>query len=225
MPSIFRPSPCSHNGVEIATGPLSLLDEAVRARSTAEGAIAAAARAAGQMARIQARSDALDLKERDLEQREDACRVMQADAVRRFADSVLELKHRFDRFEQRRIADALRDLPDTDHPEGLSKAAQDDLEAICEAPGPRHRERERELAEAEDVIGDELQLHHGEPDDGDPAAVPATTKALEALMGEPFEGGRLPEGTVFPVKHDSLGLLGQRARKAACRLRTNGARR
>jgi hypothetical protein len=35
-------------------------------------------------------------------------------------------------------------------------------------------------------------------------------------MGKPFEGNELPEGTQFPVKHDSsLGLLGQKARKAA----------
>jgi hypothetical protein len=104
------------DGVEIANGPLSLLDEALRARSTAEGAIAAAARAAGQMARIQARSDALDLKERDLEAREDACRAIQADAVRRFCDSVLELSHRFDAFEQRSIQAKLDALPDPDRP-------------------------------------------------------------------------------------------------------------
>jgi hypothetical protein len=104
----------SPTGEVLAVGPLSLLDEAVRARSTAEGAIAAAARAAGQMARIQARSDALDRKERDLEQREDACRAIQSDGIRRFCDSVVELKHRLDRFEQQRAADALRDLPDPD---------------------------------------------------------------------------------------------------------------
>jgi hypothetical protein len=112
------------DGSEIANGPLSLLDEALRARSTAEGAIAAAARAAGQMARIQARSDALDLKERDLEQREDACRAIQADAIRRFCDSVVGLKHRLDRIEQQRIADAFAALPDPDDPQGRSKDQQ-----------------------------------------------------------------------------------------------------
>jgi hypothetical protein len=127
------------DGAEIANGPLSLLDEALRARSTAEGAIAAAARAAGQMARIQARSDALDSKERDLEIREEACRSIQADAIRRFADDVLKLSHRFDEFEQRKIADALRDLP---NPE----AAPDDGDLEAVKPSK---------SEAEIVLGDD----------------------------------------------------------------------
>jgi hypothetical protein len=61
-----------------------------------------------------------------------------------------------------------------------------------------------------------LELRHGEPDDGDPGQIPATSAAMEAIMGKPFEGNELPENTAFPIKHDSgLGLLGQRARKAA----------
>ena len=113
-------------------GPLSLLDEAVRARSTAEGAIAAAARAAGQMARIEARSDALDQRERDLEAREDACRAIQSDAIRRFAYDVLKLSHRFDQFEQRQIADALRELPDPAPDDGdlEVKPAKTELESV-----------------------------------------------------------------------------------------------
>jgi hypothetical protein len=101
------------------------------------------------------RADAVIAHERKVRAQADAARSIMSDAIHRFAGDVLKLSHRFDQFEQRRIADALRDLPDADHPEGLSKAAQDDLEAICEAPGPKHREREQELAEAEDVIGDQ----------------------------------------------------------------------
>jgi hypothetical protein len=135
------------DGAEIANGPLSLLDEALRARSTAEGAIAAAARAAGQMARIEARSDALDRKERDLERREDACRAIQSDAIRRFADGVLELRHRLDRIERQRIADALRDLPDSDDPEGRSenqRLAEADYLSPAPLPPPHGDEQEVE---------------------------------------------------------------------------------
>jgi hypothetical protein len=156
------------DGTEIANGPLSLLDEAMRARSTAEGAIAAAARAAGQMARIQARSDALDQKERDLEQREDACRAIQSDAIRRFADDVVKLGHRFDEFEQRKIADALRDLP---NPE----AAPDDgdLEAVKPAK-----------TEAEIVLGDQ--------NPGD-LPVELKTNAPAPLGSYPTMGQELPQ--------------------------------
>jgi hypothetical protein len=126
------------DGAEIANGPLSLIDEALRARSTAEGAIAAAARAAAQMTRIQARADALDLKEHDLEQREDACRAIQSDAIRRFADDVVKLGQQMDRIEQRKIADALRDLP---NPEA--------------APDDGDLEVKEAKTEAEIVLGDQ----------------------------------------------------------------------
>jgi hypothetical protein len=141
-----------HNGTEIANGPLSLLDEALRARSTAEGAIAAAARAAGQMARIQARADALDQKEHELEQREDACRAIQADAMRRFVDDVLKLSHRFDKFEQRSIQAKIDALPDPDRPD------DGDLEAPKPAkpePDDGALEVEESKSEAETAIGDQ----------------------------------------------------------------------
>jgi hypothetical protein len=126
------------DGTEIANGPLSLLDEALKARFTAEGAIAAAARAAGQMARIQARSDALDQKQHDLEAREEACRAIQSDAIHRFAADVVELSHRLDEFEQRSIQAKLDALPDPE-------AAPDDGDL----------EVKPAKTEAETVLGDQ----------------------------------------------------------------------
>jgi hypothetical protein len=144
-----------HNGVEIASGPLSLIDEALRARSTAEGAIAAAARAAGQMARIEARADSLDLKEHELEQREDAARAIMSDGIRRFANDVLKLSHRFDEFEQRQIQAKLDALPDPDRP-----ADDGDLEVKLAKTEPDDGDFEVKEAktEVETVLGDQGDL-------------------------------------------------------------------
>jgi hypothetical protein len=96
------------------------------------------------MARIEARSDALDIRERDLEAREDALRSVQDAAVRRFCDSVVELKHRVDAFEQRRIADALAALPNPD-------AAPDDGDLEVK---PAKTELETVLAHGDQNPGD-----------------------------------------------------------------------
>jgi hypothetical protein len=162
-------------GVEEASGPLSLLDEALRARSTAEGAIAAAARAAGQMARIQARSDALDLKEHDLKRREELCRSIQSDAIRRFADDVVKLGRRFDEFEQRKIADAIAELPD---PDGA-------------APDDGDLEPKLAKTELEDVLAH---------DDQNPGDLPNTleTGAPPQLGSYPTLGRELPQLPQIP---------------------------
>jgi hypothetical protein len=214
----------SPTGEVIATGPLSLLDEAVRARRTAEGAIAASAKAGGQMARIQARSDAIDRKERELEQREDACRAMQADSIRRFCDSVLELKHRVDAFERRKVADALRDLPDRDHPQGLSQSQQDDLEAVIEPSAERHREREQELAEAEEAIRSERDdAGQGDLPNELEAGAPAPPGIyFDPDPGRPREGTepRIPAAVSLNAADDALDrsqFLSRAAWKAAKR--------
>jgi hypothetical protein len=98
------------------------------------------------------RVDSVIAHEREVKVREDAAQAIMSDAIHRFADDVLELSHRFDQFERRRIADALRELPDQDHPQGLSKAQQDDLEAVIEPSAERDR---RELAEVEEAIRSE----------------------------------------------------------------------
>jgi hypothetical protein len=124
-------------GKVIGAGPLDALMAYLpdsRARKDAEALIRDAAVAAGKVAAINARADAVIERERQVEEREDALR---ADAIRRFCDGVLELEHRMDAFEQRRIADELANLPDPDHPQNLSRAEQaqqDDLEAVHEAP-------------------------------------------------------------------------------------------
>jgi hypothetical protein len=199
------------DGSIIARGSLSALMERVNQsvpRMNAEQAIAAAAKAIQRERDDKVRADSLDRREAEIKAREDAARA--AD-LRRFVDGVSALTARMDALEQERNQRTLDALPDPDSPQA------DDLEAVLEAPGPKHREREQELAEAEEAIGskdDELELKHAEPDDQD-LGVPAAS--LSPIMGKPFEGNELPEGTPFPVKHDSFGLLGQRARKLARR--------
>jgi hypothetical protein len=51
---------------------------------------------------VRLRAEQVIERERELKQREDTCRAMQADAVRRFCADVLELQHRFDAYERRR---------------------------------------------------------------------------------------------------------------------------
>jgi hypothetical protein len=209
------------DGAEIANGPLSLLDEALRARSTAEGAIQAAARAAGQMARIQARSDALDQKQHDLEVREEACKAIEADAVRRFADEVTKLRHRFDAIEQRQLQAKLDALPDPDRP-----ADDGDLEIKRAKTGPEADPRDINLepepakAEAETVIGRER-------DDQSPEEVsrllpPGNYGGLVDPVDDPQgKGQSTPQPTVISLNaadsvaiHDD-GYICGRDRKAA----------
>jgi hypothetical protein len=83
--------------------------------------------------------------------------AIQADGIRRFVDSVLELKHRFDKFEQEQIADALADLPDPDNPGN----PRDDLDP-SPLPAPHYdnqlsevvlgRERDDQVQEVERLL-------------------------------------------------------------------------
>jgi hypothetical protein len=104
-------------------------------------------------ARLTRRADSVRLRaeqvierEHEIKQREDTCRAIQADAIRRFRDGVLELKHRLDRFEQQRIAGAIAALPDRDDPEGRSKAEQRaEADNLPPAPLPPPLGDEREV--------------------------------------------------------------------------------
>ena len=140
----------------IAVGPLSMAMEYLpqsQARDKREQQAAdLEARALRTVATVNRRVDSVIAHEREVKVREDAAQAIMSDAIHRFADDVLELSHRFDQFERRRIADALRELPDQDHPQGLSKAQQDDLEAVIEPSAERDR---RELAEVEEAIRSE----------------------------------------------------------------------
>jgi hypothetical protein len=196
----------SPDGEIIARGPMWCLLERLPQsvpRMNAEQAIAAAARAIQRERDDAARADALDQREAEIKAREDAAR---ANDIRRFVDEVHALTARMDALEAELNQRALDALPDPD------SCATDYLApAMLEAPAEEDRKQERELMEAEEAVGDELQLHHAEPDQ-DPGAIPAVPSTLSAIMGEPFEGNELPENTVFPVKSD--GFICRRDRKA-----------
>jgi hypothetical protein len=148
------------NGKVIGAGPLEELMAYLpdsRARKDAEALIRDAAIAVGRVAEINARADAVIERQREVEEREDALR---ADAIRRFADAVLELEHRLDALEQAQARATLDSLPDPDHPQGLSRAeqaAQDDLEAVHEAPHNFDKEQLEAMLAAERGAGDAAQ--------------------------------------------------------------------
>ena len=197
------------DGTVILKGGFSQLMEVIPqsvARLDAEQAILAAKAARAPEDRLDARADSLDQREAKVRAREDALR---ADDLRRFVNGVSALTARMEALEAERNQRALDALPDPDNP-------QDDLEAVLEPSADRHRE----MLEAQEAIekDEALELRHEEPDDGDPAQ--ALPSALEPTVGR-FEGNRLPEGTVFPVKSD--GFVCGRDRKAARRrMRANG---
>jgi hypothetical protein len=210
------------DGVVIANGSASAVFRHVKdsrinrdaATLTAEAAIAEA-NAKARLREVEARADALDARENAIATRE---KKAFSDQIRAFANSVSALASRFDAFVQVHQDAELAKLPDPDNPRQA-----DDLEAPIEPSAPRHQERleameavdtgERELAEAEDVLDDELQLRHEEPADGDPGQVLPST--LEPTVGR-FEGGRLPENTMFPV-NDGYGRIRKRWEKRKLR--------
>jgi hypothetical protein len=128
------------DGAVIAVGSMNALMERVvdsRARKDAEGLLRDAAVAAGRVAEIDARVDAVIEREREVAEREQA---LCDDAIRRLIDGILKLEHRLDAFEQRRIADELARLPDPDSPEPL-RDDHGDLEPLA----PSHPVDKEEL--------------------------------------------------------------------------------
>jgi hypothetical protein len=106
------------------------------------------------------------MREREVKAEVDAAQAIMSDAIRRLAGDVAKLGRRFDEFEQRQIADALRDLPDRDDPEGRSENQQQveaDYLAPAPLPPPLGDEQEAELAI--------------ERERGDQGALPAALKA------------------------------------------------
>jgi hypothetical protein len=136
-------------GVEIASGPLSLLNESLRAHESAEASIKATALALGRVAEADRRLDSVLERERAAKAREDAAQAIIDAAARKFVDGVFELKHRMDRYEQRaELAKADADLQ-------AVGAADDQLQApiMASAPEDMKESEERELPEAEEAIG------------------------------------------------------------------------
>jgi hypothetical protein len=167
-------------GAVIATGPLSLLNERLAAQATAEGAIRAAALAAGRIAADTARVDALDARQRDLDAREDAIRM--GDSIRRLNDAATALGQRMDAFLTRRKAE--RAALDAMDPE--RQADEGHLE-VLPAPVDRDKEELDARAEVETAIeegrGDgELELRHRVPDEN---AAPEPPLRLITEAGEP----------------------------------------
>ena len=118
------------HGVEIAKGSMSAVSELIldsKSRKAAEALLRDAAVAVGTIDSINSRADAVIEREREVAERE---RALQADHVQALVDSIDDLAARLDAHEQAMVADALARLPDPDHPQGLSRAQQDDLEAV-----------------------------------------------------------------------------------------------
>jgi hypothetical protein len=158
----------------IAVGPLSTVMEYIPQSLAREKREREADNLAMRSLKIAAdtalRADAVIERERAAKAQTDAARAVMSDAIRRFADDVLKLSHRFDQIEQRKIADALRDLPDRDDPQGRSEAEQQealDSGGLPSAPlpPPHGDNQEAELAiEHNDDQGDlPAELQHGAP--------------------------------------------------------------
>ena len=146
----------------------------------------------GQIEAVNARVDSVLERERQVEEREQALRE---DAIRRFADGMLQLEHRLDAFEQAQARTALDALPDPDDPEHRSRAQQDDLEAVHEAPhsfdkeqleAMRASERGREADAAESVgdLPEELQTPPAPLSEEEPAGL-GTRDARKRKFREP----------------------------------------
>jgi hypothetical protein len=127
----------------IAVGPLSMAMEYLpqsHARDKRERQAAdLEARALRTVAAVNSRADAVIERERKVKVQADAAQAIMSDAIHRFADDVLKLGRRLDQIEQRKLADALRGLPNPD-------AAPDDGD--LEAPKPAK-------TEVETVLGDQ----------------------------------------------------------------------
>jgi hypothetical protein len=128
---------------------MSYLPQTVAREDREKRLVEEEARLARRADSVRIQADELIERERDLERREDACRSIQAEAIRRFANDVFDLGRRLDAFEQRRIADALRELPDSDDPEGRSEnqqQAEADNLPPAPLPPPHGDEQLAELA-------------------------------------------------------------------------------
>jgi hypothetical protein len=159
----------SPSGQVLATGPLSLLDEAVRARSSAESAIAAAAKAAGELSRIKARSDALDQKERDLSSREGAVGAAFDTLVRNFAAGVDKLACRVDKLEHKTAQAEINSVPDPERP----------VDDHLAAPLPPPDLEDREQLNAQEAI------EKDRADDRDDVPAPPMRPMIHSAFPEP----------------------------------------
>jgi hypothetical protein len=112
------PDGCSTPADAIAVGPMSLVTEylpqSVARANREREADNLALRSLKIAADTALRADAVIEREHQVRAQADAAQAIMSDAINRFADDVLKLSHRFDEFEQRKIADALRELPDPD---------------------------------------------------------------------------------------------------------------
>jgi hypothetical protein len=176
------------HGNIIARGSLSALLERVNQsvpRMNAEQAIAAAARAIQRERDDAARADALDQRERDIEERE---RQAFADRISRFADGVKAVARRMDALEQRQAdATLAEEIKQAD--EAL-RALRDegDLDGIKVAPNLRDAEKIEAYggnSEAEGAIekGDQL------PSGGSPSVPERAPEPHRPPLGNP---GGLP---------------------------------
>jgi hypothetical protein len=175
-------------------------------RRVAERLVRDAAIAAGQVAEINARADAVIERERQVEEREQA---LHADAIRRFCDGVLELEHRVDAYERAQARAALDALPDPDHPQDLSRAQQDDWlpPSRLEAPHPTDKQQleamlasEREADDADDAGPGDLpeELRIEQPSEPVPELAPAGSGTrMVASDRRRFREPKPPRGSVM----------------------------
>jgi hypothetical protein len=147
-------------GKEIGAGPLDELMAYLpdsRARKDAEQLIRDAAVAVGKVEAVNARVDSVLEREREVAERE---RALHDAAVRALCDSIDDLAGRLDAYERAQARAVLDSLPDPDHPQGLSRAQQDDWlpPSRLEAPHPTDKQqleallaRDREADDADDA--------------------------------------------------------------------------
>jgi hypothetical protein len=201
----------------IAVGRLSDVMEYLpqsRARVQRERQLAdAEKRHASRIDSIEARADSVAERERQIAERE---RALQADAVQRFCDSIDDLAARLDAHERAMVADALAGLPDPDHPEGLSRAQEDDLEAVHEPSHDFDKEQlEATLAserEADDVGDLPPELDVGAPPPSgnfvapeDPAGAGTRSVSTDAHRRK-FREPRPRKGRDWPAQPVAISL-------------------
>jgi hypothetical protein len=177
-------------GRVIGSGPLDELLAHLpssRERKDAEQLIRDAAVAAGKVAEIDRRADAVAAQERQVAARE---RALREDAVRTFCDSVDSLARRLDQLEQRRIEAELAALPDPDSP-GPLRHDHGELEPL-EPSHPADREVLEAQREADTDAGpadlpNELQLPSAPLSEAEPAGlgVRSTQDARTRRFREP----------------------------------------
>jgi hypothetical protein len=194
------------DGSVIMTGSLSAVTEPIldsKSRRVAERLVRDAAVAAGKVAEIDRRADAVIERERRIGERE---RALREEAVRRLCDSADDLAQRLDAYEQAQVRAALAALPDPDDPRSHS----DDLEAVHEAPHNFDKEvleaaLEREVDDAgPGDLPPELDLPAAPLSEAEPAGL--GTRGVQDARKRRFREPKPRKGRDWPAQPVAISL-------------------